>query len=104
MTRFPKTATSRPLASLLALGAIATVMVLSTMDAAWAADTPADPTPASTQSSRPSDWEAPTGTHIKTSPKDMERIVVYPGAVHAADDEQWSDHDISAPELPMARG
>ena len=104
MSRFPKIATSRPHASILTAGAIATVMVLSTTSSAWAADTPTDTTPAATQSARPSDWEATTGTHIKTNPKDLERIVVYPGAVHAPGDAQWSDNDTSAPELPMARG
>lgn len=105
MSRFPKIATSRTLASFVTAGAIATVLVLSTISSAWAADTPADATPATKQSAtpRPSDWEAPTGTHIKTNPKDLDLIVVYGGAVHGPGDAQWTDHDASAPELPMAR-
>ena len=103
MSRFPKIATSRSLASLLTTGAIATVMVLSTMSSAWAADTPTDATPVPKQSVKPSDWEAPTGTHIKTNPKDLDQIVVYGGAVHAPGDAQWSDEETSAPELPVTR-
>jgi hypothetical protein len=105
MSRFPKIATSRPLAAFLNAGAIAAVMVLSTMGSAWAADTPSDATPAPKQSatSDSSDRDAPTGTHIRTNPANLPRIVVYPGAVHGAGDAQWTDDDTSAAELPMAR-
>jgi len=96
MSRFPKIATSRPFASFLSAGAIAAVMALSTMSSAWAADAPTTATPAS------SDREAPTGSHI-SKPKDLERIVVFPGAVHGAGDAQWTDDDSSVAELPMAR-
>jgi len=106
MSRFQKINTSRTLASFLTAGAIASVMVLSTMSSAWAADRQADATPTAKQSAkpRPSDWEAQTGTLIRTNAKDLDPIVVYPGAVHAAGDAQWTDSDTSAPELPMARG
>lgn len=108
MSRFPKIATSRPLTSFLTTGAIAAVLVLSTMSSAWAADTPPAATPASTQSATAtsSDRVAPTGTHIVSQPKELEKIVVdggYGGAVHGAGDAQWTDNDTSAPELPMAR-
>ena len=96
MSRFPKIATSRPLNSFLSAGAIAAVMVLSTMSSAWAADTPSAATPAS------SDREAPTGSHI-SKPKDLDPIVVFRGAVHGAGDAQWTDDDTSVAELPMAR-
>jgi ABC-type uncharacterized transport system auxiliary subunit len=106
MSRFPKIATSRPLASFRIAGAIAAVMVLSTMSSAWAADTPAAATPAPEQSATPasSGRVTPTGSHV-SKPADLGRIVVngYGGAVHAAGDAQWTDDDTSAPELPMAR-
>ena len=102
MSRFPKIATSRPLASLRTVGAIAAVMVLSTMSFAWAADTPSAASATPQQTATP-DRDAPTGTHIVSKPKDLERIVVFPGAVHASGDAQWTDDDTSAPELPMAR-
>ena len=105
MSRFPKIATSRPLTSFLTTGAIAAVLVLSTMSSAWAADTPAAATPTSQQTTT-HDRDAPTGTHIVSKPADLEKIVVdggYGGAVHGAGDAQWTDNDTSAPELPMAR-
>jgi len=103
MSRFQKTATSRPFASMFTAGATAAVMVLSTMSSAWAADTPSAATPAPQQTATP-DRDAPTGTHIVSKPTDLKKIVVngYSGAVHASGDAQWTDNDTSAPELPMA--
>jgi hypothetical protein len=105
MSRFPKTATPRPLAAFITTGAIAAVLVLSTINSAWAADTPSAATPAPQQTATPasSDRDAPTGTHIRSNLANLPRIVVYPGAVHGAGDAQWTDDDTSAPELPMAR-
>ena len=105
MSRFPKIATSRPLASCLTAGAIAAVTVLSTLSSAWAADMPTIATPAPQQSatSASSDRDAQTGTHIRSNPKDLERVVVFSGAVHVSDNAQWIDDDSSVPELPMAR-
>ena len=102
MSRFPKIATPRPLASFLTAGTIATVVVLSTMSSAWAADAPPAATPTSQQTAA-HDRAAPTGTHIVSKPTDLEKIVVFAGAVHASGDAQWIDDDTSAPELPMAR-
>lgn len=102
MSSFQKIATARPLASLVTVGAIAAVMVLSTMSSAWAADAPPAASSASQQTSTP-DRDPPTGTHIRSNPKDLAPIVVYPGAVHGAGDAQWTDDDASAPELPMTR-
>ena len=105
MSRFPKIATHRPLASLLATGAVAAALVLSTMSSAWAADAPSvtTPEPQKSATSPASDRDAPTGTLIRTHPKDLRPIVVYPGAMHASGDAQWADDDTSAPALPMAR-
>ena len=105
MSRFPKFATSHPLASFRITGAIAAVVALSMMSSAWAADTltAATPTPQQTTTHASSDRDAPTGTHIHSNVTDLERIVVFRGAVHAAGDAQWVDDDASAPELPMAR-
>jgi hypothetical protein len=100
MSRFPKIATSR---SLVSLGAIAAVMVLSTMSSAWAADTPAaSQTPQQTATPK---REAPTGTHIASQPTDLAPIEVngFHGAVHAPGDAQWTDNDSSVPKLPIAR-
>lgn len=97
MSRFPKIATSRPLASFLSAGAIAALMVLSTASSAWAADAPPAATPAA------SDREAPTGSHIVSKPTNLGKIVVFGGAVHVAGDAQWTDDDTSVAELPMAR-
>ena len=104
MSRFQKTATSRPRNSFLLTGAIAAVMVLSTMSSAWAADTPSAATPAPKQpaATASSDREAPTGSHIVSKPVDLGKIVVFPGAVHGAGDAQWTDDDTSVAELPMA--
>ncbi len=105
MSRFTKTATSRPLASFLAAGSIAAVIAFSATSSAWAADTQPAAASASTQSASPasSDHDATTGTHIVPHPKDLSPVVVFPGAVHGSGDAQWSDDDASAPELPMAR-
>ncbi len=102
MSRFPKIATSRSLASFLTTGAIATVLVLSTMSSAWAADTPPAASPTPQQTATP-DRDAPTGTHIVSQPKDLEPVVVFRGAVQASGDAQWTDNDASVAELPMAR-
>lgn len=104
MSRFPKIATSRPFVSFLTAGAIAAVMVLSTMSSAWAADTSPAASPTTQQTATPK-REAPIGTHIVSQPTDLAPIEVngYHGAVHAAGDAQWTDDDTSAPELPMAR-
>jgi len=104
MSRFPKIATSRPLNSFLSAGAIAAVMVLSTISSAWAGDaqSTAIPTPKQTATTTTSDREAPTGSHI-SRPTDMGPIVVFGGAVHGAGDAQWTDDDTSVAELPMAR-
>jgi len=99
MSRFPKIATSRTLASFLATGAIAAVMVLST--SASAADAPSIASPTPQQTATP-DRDAPTGTHIVSQPTDLKKIVVFGGAVHGAGDAQWTDDDTSVPELPMA--
>ena len=102
MSRFPKIARSRLLASFCTAGTIAAVMVLSTMSSAWAADTPRAATPTSQQTATPAK-DAPTGTHIVSKPTDLEKIMVFPGAIHASGDAQWTDDDDSASELPMAR-
>jgi len=102
MSRFPKIATSRSLASFLTAGAISAVMVLSTMSSAWAADTSPAASQTPQQTATPN-REAPTGTHIVSQPTDLEKIEVFPGAVHASGEAQWTDDDASAPELPMAR-
>ena len=101
MSRFPKIATFRAHASLVTAGAIAAVMVLSTMSSAWAADAPPAAPSAPQQSATP-DRDAPTGTHIVSQPTDLKKIVVFGGAVHGAGDAQWTDDDTSVPELPMA--
>ncbi len=100
MTRFPKIATSRPLASLLTAGTVAAVMLVSTTASAFAADTPTNASPTPQQTAQP-DRDAPIGTHIVAKPKDLAPIQVYGGAVHAAGEAQWTDDDTSVPELPM---
>jgi hypothetical protein len=105
MSRFPQIATSTPLASSFTACAIAAVMLLSTMSSAWAADTQPAASPAHQQTASPasSNREAPTGTHIVSKPTDLEKIVVFEGAVHGAGDAQWTDNDTSVGELPMSR-
>ena len=102
MSQFQKIATSRRFASFITACGIATVVVLSTMSSAWAADEPPAAPSAPQQTATP-DRDAPTGTHIRPNPKNLAPIVVFPGAVHGAGDAQWSDDDASAPELPMTR-
>ena len=92
MSRFPKIAS-------LAFGI--TVMALSMAGPAFAQDTSPTAQPATQQAAKPAsnEREAQLGTLIK-KPVELERVVVFKGAVHGRGDSQWTD-DASAPSLPM---
>jgi len=93
MSRFPKIAS-------LSFGI--TVMALSMAGPALAQDNSPTAQPTAQQAAKPAstEREAQLGTLIK-KPVDLQKVVVYVGAIHGRGDSQWTDDDASAPALPM---
>lgn len=97
MSRFRTIAIHRSLAR-----AIAVAMALSIAGPVLAQDASPAAQPATPKAAKPAstEREAQLGSQIK-KPVDMDKVVVFPGAVHGSHDAQWTDGDTSAPQLPM---